>query len=241
MPTQRPDGSPLKALAAAGLACLLVVVAASAAIRLEWGFIPAFRIVHRAAASLEVLAVLWIGWEAWRGRREHPRLAMAAALALALTVALSAIGIASGQHPSRPAALANLLGGLALASTFAWLLGAVRGRGAALAAALAALMGALLGSQALIGARLSIFGRTELPALPAHALLGIVTAALTAWIALARIRGASGRLLFACALLAPTAGFTALQYDYSRGAALMHAIAVALLVAAAAYVIGRNA
>ena len=48
-----------------GLALMLAVIVAAAGIRLETG-IPALRVVHRVAASLEVLVVLWLGWMAWR-------------------------------------------------------------------------------------------------------------------------------------------------------------------------------
>jgi hypothetical protein len=97
-----------------GLALMLAVIVAAAGIRLETG-IPGLRIVHRVAASLEVLVVLWLGWMAWRRR--------AVQLAIALTALLSVVGIVGGQSPPREIAAINLAGGLALAAVFAWMLG----------------------------------------------------------------------------------------------------------------------
>ena len=102
-------------------------------------------------------------------------------------------------------------------------------------------MGGLLAFQSLIGARLSIFGRAEFPALPAHALLGLAAAAVLGWLGLSRIGGRTGKLLVAAVLLAPTAGFTALHYEYSIAAALVHAGAAALLIVTTAFAFRRNA
>jgi heme A synthase len=101
-------------------------------------------------------------------------------------------------------------------------------------------MGVLLATQLFLGARLSIVDRFAV-ALPVHGLLALVLSALLAWVALARVRGAAGKLLFALALAAPIAGFTTLQYEHSGGAALAHAAAAALLLATAAYAFGRGA
>jgi hypothetical protein len=96
-----------------GLALVLAVVIAAAGIRLKTG-IPGLRIVHRVAASLEVVVVLWLAWMAWR----RP----AVLLALVLTALLSVVGIIGGQEPPRAIAAVNLLGGLTLAAVFAWIL-----------------------------------------------------------------------------------------------------------------------
>jgi hypothetical protein len=99
------------------LALVLCVVAAAAGIR--HGVDPALlRPVHRVTATLEVPVALWIAWLAWR----HQFLVPAAMVALALTALLSVVGIAGGQHPASAIAVVNLLGGLALAGSFAWLL-----------------------------------------------------------------------------------------------------------------------
>ena len=220
---------------------MLTVVVAAAGIRLGTGA-GALRVVHRAAASLEVIVVLWLGWMAWRARATRPAVFRAALLAAGLTVLLSVIGIATGQNPPAAWAAANLLGGLALATVFAWLLGKLGSDRALIPISplLASGIVLLLAVQLFLGARLSIVDRFAV-ALPVHGLVALALSALLAWVALARVRGAAGKLLFALALAAPIAGFTTLQYEHSAGAALAHAAAAALLLATAAYAFGRGA
>lgn len=229
-----PDSARLAKVATAGLAFVLVVVAASAAIRVNsagpWaaplltqGQVHALRVAHRIAVTLEVLAAAWAFWLLARRREWAP----AAALVL-LTAGLAALGIAGGQAPGRLLALGNVAGGLALAFVFAWLSGGVHRASPALAA-----LGLVLAVQVLAGARLSIFGRYEPAALPLHAYLGL---GLAAWLALSR-----RRLPAALALAALLAGFSALHYEYSACAALLHALAAAGLVAAAARRFGEAA
>ena len=209
-----------------GFACTLLVVLASAAIRLN--AVPegmaTLRALHRAAASLEALVALWLAWQAWRG----PLPARPILLIVVLTVLLAALGIVAGKTPMPVQALGNLLGGLALLGAFAWLLGE-KGSGPFFPP-----LFLLVAVQAVIGARLALFGRTDTPALPLHAELGIVLAALLAWIALARVRSGKGAVLFVLALAAPVAGFTVLHYERSALAALVHAASAALLIAGAA-------
>ena len=244
-----------KLAAGLGLGLLLAVVVAAAGIRLGTGT-GALRLLHRTAASLEVIVVLWLGWMAWRARATRPAVFRAALLAAGLTALLSVIGIATGQNPPAAWATANLLGGLALAAVFAWLLGksgsepyfrprVAEGNRAltpisATHLALTSLIGVLLAVQLFLGARLAIVERFAV-ALPVHGLLAMVLSALLAWVALARVRGTAGKALFALALVAPIAGFTTLQYEHSAGAALAHAAAAALLLATAAYAFGRGA
>lgn len=206
--------------AALALALMLAVVVAAAGIRLG---AVGLRPVHRAAATLEMLVVLWLAWRHWR----RP----AVLAALALTAVLSVAGIAGGPQPAPAIAAVNLLGGLALTAVFAWIVGGGR--------RLPWWIGALLAVQLALGARLAIVDRWA-PALPAHALLALPLAAALAWLGLARVGGAAGKALFALAMLAPLAGFTALQYDGSAAAALAHAAAAALLLAAA-FAFGRGA
>lgn len=202
---------------------MLAVVLAAAGIRLgmatSW-----LRPIHRVAASLEVSVVLWLAWKDWRSP--------AVLLAVGLTALLSVVGIAGGQQPVPAIAAVNLLGGLALTAVFAWILGGQR--------AFPWWLGALLLAQLALGGRLAIVDRWA-PALPVHAMLALALAAALAWLALARIGGGAGKVLFALALLAPLAGFTALQYDASSAAALLHAGAAAVLLAWAAYALGRIA
>lgn len=227
-----PDGRRLAA--AVGLSCVLVVVLASAAIRLnsraglllpflDASQVGALRVLHRAAASLEVVAAAWIAWQAWRRRAEQGTPAMAAGLLAALTVLLSVIGIVGGRGPAPLMALGNVLGGLALAAAFAWLLGLLSPLATRIATPLA--LAALLAVQAIVGARLSVFGHAAPVALPAHIFLGL---AIAVWLARA------GRRLVILGIVAAASGFTALQYEYSAALALAHAAFAALLIAVAA-------
>ena len=237
----RPPEPRLRLAAVLALGLVLAVVVAAAGIRLGAGS-GALRVVHRIAASLEVVVVFWLGWMAWRARTSRPDIFRAALAALLLTTVLSVIGIVTGQNPPPAGAAANLLGGLALASVFAWIAGKTgtdpifrsfaRGKwGLSLF---------FLAIQLALGAWLSIADRFG-AVLPAHGLLAMALTALLGWAALARVRGAAGKGLFALALAAPLAGFTALQYDHSPMAALVHAAAAALLLAATAYALGRRA
>lgn len=217
---------------------------ASAAIRLNaTGIEPmlgasglaALRAIHRVAASLEVLAALWLAWVAWRS--SGPLVA----LVLGLTVFLSLLGIVAGKTPTPLQSLGNLLGGLALVAALAWTLGK---KGSGTFSGKRFLTPFFLGGvalQMLVGARLALYGRVELPALPLHALLGLALAALWGWLALARIGGGLGGLLFVLALAAPVAGFTALEHPYSAFPSLVHAAIVALFTASAAFALSRNA
>lgn len=213
--------------AALGLGLVLAVVIAAAGIRLESG-IPGLRLVHRVAASLEVLVVAWLAWMDWR----RP----AVRIALALTVVLSLVGILAGQNPPPAAAAVNLLGGLSLAATFAWILGK-RGQDPFARSAKAFARRArerfltpflLIAAQLALGAWLSIGERYSM-ALPLHGLLAVGLTAFLVWL------GRGRPVLLALSLAAPAAGFTALHYEWSAAAALGHAIAVALLVAAVAH------
>jgi hypothetical protein len=229
----RAPSGPRRALSAASLALVLVVVLASAVIRLAGedlgGALLVVRGVHRVAASAAALAILGAGWYGWReGRRAM------AAIVVSLMLALSALGAATGTEPPPLAAAGNLLGGLALAALLAWWLGRDRRRGGEpLAHALAAL--AVL--QAALGAWSTIFEKDETwtLALLGHATLGLATAGLLGWIAL-RAR-AWALLAIACA--APLAGMVSGLLDAPTGPALVHAMTAALLVCAAAYAHAR--
>ena len=224
-----PD--PLRLAAALGVALLFLVVVAAAGIRLDTG-IPGLRVVHRIAASLEVLVVLWLAWMAWR----RP----AVQVALGLTALLSVIGIVGGQQPPPAIAAANLLGGLALAAAFAWIFGKsgsepdFRRRAAEGNRALTPIFLLLLAAQAALGAWLAIVELYS-AALPAHAMLGLILAALLSWFVRDR------PLVAALALATPLAGFTALHYEHSALAALAHAAAAAALLAGGAYALARAA
>ena len=230
-------------VAAAGLALVFIVVLASAAIRLgqaapalDAGMLAAFRVLHRAAASLEVLAALWLGWFAWRRRAERPMLARGVALAVAVTIGLSILGIVAGREPPPTAAAGNLLGGLALAALFAWTAGLLRDPGVRAASLVAGFGAVLLAVQCLLGARLAVFpAAASSLALPAHGILGVVLASAAGGLALGIKRAPRRSVGVSLAILVPLAGFTTLQYETSAAAAFAHAALVALLVVAAAY------
>jgi hypothetical protein len=227
---ERAPAKAYAALTAGGLALVLVVIAVSVAIRLEAGPLDALRVVHRAAASLEFLVMLGLAWLAWR--RAVP--------VIVLTVFLSVLGILAGQNPPPFAASGNLLGGLALAAAFAWLLG--RGRGRAPRAAPGAVHAAasLFAAQCALGAWLSIYAEEIWSwALLAHAVLGVALAAGAAWLALRLARAAPRFALLGAALAAPAAGAASALFGQPLAASLAHAAAGALLVAAAAYAHAR--
>jgi len=229
----RAPAGPRRALTAASLALVVVVVLASALIRLageELGGALAFvRGVHRVAASAAALTILGAGWYGWReGRRAR------AALVVVVMLALSALGAATGTEPPPLAAAGNLLGGLLLATLLAWWLGRDARRGGE--PLLHAVAGLAL-AQALLGAWSTIFEANEVwtAALLAHATLGLATAGLAGWVALrARAWG-----LLALAAAAPLAGLVSALLDAPTPAALAHAAAAALLVVAAANAHGR--
>ena len=209
---------PREATAAAlGLGLVLAVVIAAAGIRLDTG-IPGLRLVHRIAASLEVLVVAWLAWMDWR----RP----AVRIALALTVVLAVVGILAGQNPPPAAAAVTLLGGLSLAATFAWILAKKVSGTFSPKRFLTPFL--LIAVQLGLGAWLSIGERYSM-ALPLHGLLAVGLTAFLVWL------GRGRPVLLALSLAAPAAGFTALHYEWSAAAALVHAVAVALLVAAAAH------
>ena len=221
---QEKGPDPFFIAAGLGLALVLLVVMAAAGIRLETRM-PGLRIVHRVAASLEVVVVLWLTWMAWR----RP----AVLCALALTALLSVVGIIGGQQPPPAIAAINLLGGLALAGVFAWMLGKSESDRDSRARGLTPIL-VLLALQLALGAWLSIVERYGI-ALPLHGLLAVALTAALVWVARART------VFLVLALAAPIAGFTALHFEYSAAAALAHAAAAALLFVSTAYALGRAA
>jgi len=226
----RAPAPALRRLTAASLALVLVVVLASALIRLagpELGaLMPAVRGVHRVSASAAALAILAVGWFAWRaGRRPL------AAATVALMLALSALGAVTGTTPPPAAQAGNLLGGLALAGLLAWLLNTkerLSGK--------RFLWITLICTQAVLGAWLSIFAE-ELWSLPliAHATLGLALIGAIIWLSSFRIPF----LLLAVAV--PVTGIAAALLGQPLAASLAHAAAAAFLIAAAAWAHGHFA
>lgn len=226
----RTPPGPRRALTATSLALVLVVVFASAVIRLLGedlgGALLVVRGVHRVAASVAALAILAAGWLAWRGGRR----ALAAAT-VALMLALSALGAATGTTPPPAAQAGNLLGGLALAGMLAWLLSPHP------SSRRTQIFIALLALQAALGAWLSIFAE-ELWSLPliAHAMLGLALIGGIVWLASLR-----KILLVVPALAVPITGIAAALLGQPLAASLAHAAAAAFLITAVAWAHGRFA
>lgn len=218
-----------------GLVLVLVVMVVSVAIRIgaesaSAALMRALRGVHRASASLEVLAAIALAWFAWR--RSLP--------VVVLTVFLSILGILAGQNPPPLAALGNLLGGLALAAAFAWALGRAHGRAPQDRARPGHAVAVLFAAQCALGAWLSLFAKELWSlALLAHALLGLALAAGAVWVALRLARAPQRFALLGVALAAPAAGAASALFGQPIAASLAHAAAGALLVAAAAYAHAR--
>ena len=232
-------------LAALAAILTLVVVAASAVIRLgasELGDSMAIvRGVHRVAASIAAVLVLALFWRA----RQFSELRRAASIALVLMLALSVVGWVTGTQPPPAAALFNQLGGVTLAGLLAWLAGhaAESPSNAAPdpALALAALLLASL--QVVFGAALVMLGAPVAPVLlVAHAVSGLVAAATGAALGV-RLCGSSdarhGALLLLCAAFTPAAGSLAVLPAPAMVVQVGHAAAAALLVAAVALAHGR--
>jgi len=213
----------LERFALAGLGLVLIVVVASAGIRLgaEGAAVGALRVAHRTAASAAVLIVIALAWLAWRSKQGGK----AVALAAVLMAVLSIIGIIGGQNPPFAASMGNIVGGLMLAATFAWLGSASDRRPGVLLA--------LLVAQAALGAWLSLLWRdSPMALLMAHALFGLALAVASAGLAL-RMRPSRLKLaLFLLALIVPAAGIAAAFLDRALAPALAHASAAALLVVA---------
>jgi heme A synthase len=247
MPRPQPEARRLAAAATAGLACVAAVLLLSAAIRhgsdqLGGATLSILRIFHRTSASLEVLAMLAVGWTAWRLSAANRTLPAGAAAIAALTVFLSVLGILAGQNPPPAAAAGNLLGGLTLAAAFAWMAGRSGVWPAEGTAPRASLTTSLVAAQCVLGAWISIFSEELWSlALLAHAVLGSTLASAAAWFALRMDASRPRFALLGIALAAPAAGFGSALFGQPLGAVLAHAGAAALLVAAAAYIHGRFA
>ena len=220
----------LERLAAAGLVLVLIVVAASAAIRLGADAVPVLRMAHRSAASGAVAIVGALAWIAWRSRRARAPVGAAAVL-IAL---LALVGAAGGRNPPFAVSMTNIVGGLALAAAFAWLAGvrAAHRPGLALLVLL----------QCALGAWLSLAWHDRpLALLIAHALLGLALAVTIVGLAARLERAAMRAVLVALAVAVPAAGATAAFLDRALAPSLAHACTVALLVAALVYAHSRAA
>jgi hypothetical protein len=220
-----PRERALRALAAGSLALVLVVIVASALIRLSQqdlgAWMPLVRGTHRASASLATLLILCVCWLAWRAGRR----ALAVGI-LVLTIALSILGAATGISPPPAAQAGNLLGGLALAALLARVVfPASKMWGAFLL---------VVAVQVCVGAWLSIFA-DELWSwtLLVHALIGVGLAAALLRAALRQPRPGERLALMSVALAVPAAGAAAALFGVPLATAVVHAAAAAGLVVAA--------
>lgn len=235
-----PEGRGAFAVATdVALALMFVVVAASATIRFSLAVDPAAALpiargVHRAAATLTAVAVLVLTILALRRPALRTPLGLPATAALGVTLALSALGVATGTTPPPIAQFANLYGGLMLLALLAWLAG--RARGAAAGSLpnasdadkltrLARIGLALAVVQGGFGAALAtVWEPSDAIALSAHVFTGLAAAALASALGI-RLAGAGipiGLGLIACAMLAPLAGTVSALLDLGPAAALVH-------------------
>jgi hypothetical protein len=225
---EMPNADRVRFLAGASALLMLAVVAASADIRAGGGVdVQMARGVHRATASTVALLVFALAVLA----RKPPGLRAAASAAFVLMLALSAVGWAGGTDPGPAAAVFNQAGGLALTALLAGILGrASPPAGASPHAGLARAALLLAALQAAAGGALSVLlAQPPLVLLIAHAVAGIAVAAAVA---------ALGARYAACALPAPLAGLASVLLP-AAAAQAGHALAAALLLAAAAYAHGR--
>ncbi len=248
----------LARLAGAALLLVAVVVVVSAAIRLGQIAHPplsaaallALRAAHRISASLDALAVFALAWFAWRARLRQPSLLRPALVALVLTLGLSALGVVGGKTPGAEIALGNLLGGLTLAASLAWGLGALRRDRPGMAPSrprlpVAGAAPALAAAQCLLGGWIALIA-TKLWSWPLafHVLLGTLLAlgALRIGAALgSRAERGAALTLLVPALAAPAAGAVTALLDAPFAVALAHAAAAAALLVALAYARARFA
>jgi hypothetical protein len=219
--------------ALAGLAALLVlaVVAASATIRNDEfaAAVTVARGAHRAAASLAALAVFALCWLGWRQSELRPALIGA----LVLTLALSAVGVATGTKPPLAAALTNQLGGIALAALLAWLWGRATSGAAGVRA------NRTLAAAALAFATIQSLGGALLATLWQGAPAAVFIFHAAAGLAAALLLASQGPRYALFAVLAPLFGAAAVLQVSPALAQVLHALAAATLLAASAHAHGR--
>jgi len=220
----------IKLLTGASILLMLVVVTASAYIRTSGGIdVQVARGVHRTAASSVALLAFALAAMAWK----VSQLRAAAIGALALMLALSAVGWITGTAPPPAAAFFNQFGGFLLTALLAWIYGHASAQFPASPDrkhALAALVFAVL--QAAFGGALAIYApQASVGLLVAHAVSGVATAATVA---------ALGWRYAACAALAPGIGVLSVVLPVAA-VRTGHALAGVLVLAAAAYAQARGA
>jgi hypothetical protein len=230
---------------------MLAVIAASASIRLGTRIdgdaaresTHAARLVRQSAGALTALGVLSLAIGSFAVRAMRGMYAPWALGALALTAALSGVGLVAGREPPPAAAFANQFGGLLLAGILGWMLGLLRARpmgrrsGDPYRLACAALAIALA-QAALGGAIATLLSDPPVIVLLLHAAAGLAAAACILAVAIG-CGGVSGTLLAASS--AAVLGIGVLSAIHAPSSALQvgHAFGGALLLTAAAYACGR--
>ena len=220
----------IRFLAGASALLMLAVVAASAYIRASGGVdVQIARGAHRAAASSVALLVFALMALAWG----HHRLRVAAGIAFVLMLALSAVGWITGTTPPPAAAIFNQSGGLVLTALLAWLYARAAARNPQATDRQLALAALVLASlQAAFGGTLAFYAsQASVGLLIAHAACGVAAALAVA---------ALGWRYAACAALAPVFGIVSATLPAAASQA-GHALAGALLLAAAAHAHARTA
>lgn len=250
----RPLSEPaLLRLATAGAALSVIVVGASALLRLGTSLdaggnvlatLPASlqqgtRLAHRIAATgVALIGLVALGSAFLPGSAVRARLKALGAV-LALVALLAAIGPWTPGYRFATVTLVNAAGGIALACAFVWLgAGATRLRRAALAALVIVLLHSALGAAASFGA---MHGTRALD--PLHVALGPVAAAAVVFTALRRSESPSSRGLraglVAMAMVQMALG-AAVAAAPSLGIAWAHALGACLLAALLAALAARR-
>ncbi len=220
----------IRAVAGCAAVLMLAVVAASAYIRASGGIeVQWARGAHRVAASTVALLVFALMALAWA----QPRLRAATSVALVLMLALSAVGWITGTEPPVAAAYFNQAGGLALTALLAWIYGRAAAQRPIAPARMLALTALLFaGAQAVFGGTLAVLApQASVGVLILHAAAGLAAAAAVA---------ALGWRYAACAAFAPALGVVSVLLPTFTAQA-GHALAGALLLAAAAHAHGHSA
>ncbi len=83
---------------------------------------------HRAAAMLFSVGMLWLLWRAWRVRRDTPAMLRNAAIAFALMLVLTVLGLYTPMPRFPLVTLANVAGGMSLLALLGWICFRAAGR-----------------------------------------------------------------------------------------------------------------
>jgi hypothetical protein len=252
---ERPDTRWAAILAGCTLAFVVAVIAASAHVRLgsdptraaSAASIEAARDVRKGAGAIAAAGVMALAVAAPVVGATRAALGVAAVSALAMTVVLSLVGLATGIGPPPWAAYTNQFGGALLAGVLGWLLGRASGPLGPVAQsrrlARAALFFGVL--QAAFGGALATLLRDPpVLILVLHAATGLAAMcfALAFAAALGQISGRSeGTLIAACAAGVPLIGLACTLAPSSTALQVAHSLGGAILLACMSYALGRLA